>query len=155
MLCGIFYLKRKMPFLKVWIHYVWATKNRSPTLTPAVRHLLFDHIQQNAREKEIYIDRINGHLEHVHCLVSLGSHQTIEKVAQLLKGESSHWFNNRSGMNGSRLQWQDDYFAVSISQSGIENVRAYIDGQEAHHRKKNFGQEYEEFISKYGFQVFG
>jgi hypothetical protein len=56
-------------------------------------------------------------------------------------------------MNGPKLQWQDDYFAVSISQSGIESVRAYIDGQEEHHQKKTFGQEYEEFISKYGFQI--
>ncbi|RYZ25048.1 MAG: IS200/IS605 family transposase [Chitinophagaceae bacterium] len=144
-----------MPFLKIWVHYVWATKNRTPMLTKKIRTSLFSHIADNARKKEIYIDRINGHVEHVHCLVSLGSDQTVEKVAQLLKGESSYWFNNRSGLGQTKLQWQDDYFAVSISQSGVENVRAYIDGQEEHHRKKTFAQEYEEFVSKYGFHVSG
>jgi putative transposase len=144
-----------MPFIKVWVHYVWATKQRSPVLTKSIRHALFEHIKTNAKTKGIYLDRINGHAEHVHCLVSLSSDQTIEKVAQLLKGESSFWFNNRSGFAAPRLQWQDDYFAVSVGESGVDNVRAYIDNQEVHHQKKTFAQEYEEFISKYGFSVFG
>lgn len=76
-----------MPFIRVWIHYVWATKNRNQILTKDLRRILFDHIRQNAKTKAIYLDRVTGHLEHVHCLVSLGSSQTIDKVAQLLKGE--------------------------------------------------------------------
>jgi REP element-mobilizing transposase RayT len=78
-----------MPFIRVWIHYVWATKNRQAILTEDIRAALFNHIKQNAITKKIYLDRINGYTEHVHCLVSLGSDQTIEKVAQLLKVESS------------------------------------------------------------------
>ncbi len=143
-----------MPFVRVWIHYVWATKNRSPILTQDLRLSLFSHIQENAKLKGIYLDRINGHLEHVHTLISLGTSQTIDKVAQLLKGESAFWFNNKSGLKAPKLEWQDEYFAVSVSESGVENVRAYIDNQEVHHKKKPFAQEYEEFITKYGFSVF-
>jgi REP element-mobilizing transposase RayT len=144
-----------MPYIRVWIHYVWATKNRNPILTQDIRYILFDHIKQNATAKGIYLDRINGHFEHVHCLISLGSSQTIDKVAQLLKGESSYWFNNRSGFSAPKLEWQDEYFAVSIGESGINAVRAYIDNQEEHHKKRTFAQEYEEFISKYGFPISG
>jgi REP element-mobilizing transposase RayT len=141
-----------MPFIKAWVHYVWATKNREPVLTDSIRHILFSHIRANAKEKGIYIDRINGYIEHVHCLVSLSSNQTIEKVAQLLKGESSFWFNHQSGISPTPLYWQNDYFAVSVSESGVDKVRAYIDNQEEHHKKKTFAQEYDEFISKYGFE---
>lgn len=144
-----------MPFIKIWIHYVWATKQRLPVLTDIVRKPLFAHMKTNAQEKGIYLDRVNGYVDHVHCLVSLSSGQTIEKVAQLLKGESSFWLNNRSGLAGPKLQWQDDYFAVSVGESGLASVRAYIDNQEWHHQKKTFAQEYEAFISKYGFDVFG
>jgi REP element-mobilizing transposase RayT len=84
--------------------------------------------------------------------VSLSSNQTIEKVAQLLKGESSFWFNHQSGISPTPLYWQNDYFAVSVSESGVDKVRAYIDNQEEHHKKKTFAQEYDEFISKYGFE---
>jgi putative transposase len=144
-----------MPFLKIWLRYVWATKSRSPVLTKDIRAVLFDHMRQHAREKGIYMDCINGHLEHVHCLVSLGTQQTVDKLAQLLKGESAFWFNNKSAYKTPKLQWQDEYFCVSISESGVDKVRAYIANQESHHQKKTFQQEYEEFIGKYGFHVFG
>jgi len=142
--------RQKMPYIKVWIHYVWSTKNREAVLTDK-----FDHIKQNARIKNIYLDRINGYYDHVHCLVSLGSDQTIEKIAQLIKGESSFWFNNKSGFNTPRLDWQDEYFAVSVSESRLDSVRSYIDNQVSHHQKKTSMEEYNEFISKYGFQKFG
>lgn len=130
-------------------------KNREIILTDDFRDPLFEHIKQNARLKNIYLDRINGYYDHVHCLVSLSSDQTIEKIAQLLKGESSFWFNNKSGFNTSRLEWQDEYFAVSVSESALHKVRAYIDNHVNHHRKKTFMEEYDEFIIKYGFQKFG
>lgn len=144
-----------MPFIKVWIHYVWATKSRSPLLTDDVRPVLFDHMKQNAVSKKIYPDRINGYADHVHCLISLSSDQTIEKLAQLLKSESSYWLNNKSGLKLSKFQWQDEYFAVSVSESSVNIVRNYIDNQVIHHQKKSFAEEYEEFINKYGFTKFG
>jgi len=144
-----------MPFIRVWIHYVWSTKNREPVLIDKFRYPLFEHIKQNTLDKKIYLDCVNGYHDHVHCIVSLGSNQTIDKIAQLIKGESSYWFNNKSSFNTSRLEWQDEYWVVSVGESQLDSVRAYIDNQVAHHRKKTFEQEYEELISNYGFQQFG
>ena len=142
-----------MPFIRIWIHYVWSTKNRQPILIDEFRYPLFNHIKENSFEKKIFLDRINGFYDHVHCLVSLGSDQTIEKIAQLLKGESSFWFNNKSGFKTHRLEWQDEYFAVSVSESQLDTARAYIDNQEIHHKKKTFTEEYDEFIREYGFNI--
>jgi putative transposase len=36
----------------------------------------------------------------------------------------------------------------------IDKVREYIKNQEEHHKHKTFQQEYDELISKYGFQKF-
>jgi putative transposase len=144
-----------MPYIRVWIHYVWSVKNRQHILTDKLREVLFEHIRENAIKKDIYLDRVNGYVDHVHCLVSLGSNQTIEKVAQLIKGEASFWFNNKSGFETDHLEWQDEYFAVSVSESMLDTVRAYIDNQKEHHKKKTFEEEYNDFISKYGFQKFG
>jgi REP element-mobilizing transposase RayT len=141
-----------MPYIRVWVHFVWATKNREPVLANPFRQQLFIHIQENAKRKGVFLDRLNGYHDHVHCLVSLGNGETIEKTAQLIKGESSSWFNNKSGFKTKRLEWQHDYFAVSVSESGIDAVRGYIDNQEKHHQKKTFTEDYEEFISKFGFQ---
>ena len=144
-----------MPYIRVWIHYVWSVKNREPVLKDQFRDLLFQHIRQNAKIKNIHLDRINGYHDHVHCLISLGSDQTIEKVAQLIKGESSFWFNNKSSFKTSKLEWQAEYFAISVSESMLETVRKYIDNQVEHHQKKSFSEEYEEFIKKHGFKLLG
>jgi putative transposase len=149
------FAKKIMPFISVWIHYVWSTKIRKPVLVDPFRDQLFQHIKENAREKKIYLDKINGYHEHVHCLVSLSSDQTIRQIAQLIKGESSFWFNNESGFKTARLEWQDEYFAVSVSPSMLETVRAYIDKQVMHHQKKTFESEYQEMMKKYGFKKFG
>jgi putative transposase len=141
-----------MPFVKVYIHFVWATKNRFPFLaTREIRLKVWEHIRENAKKKGIYIDFINGYHDHCHCLVSLGVDQTMSKVMQLLKGESAYWINKNKLCEG-RFEWQDEYFAVSVSESVVDRVRGYIKKQEEHHRKKSFQEEYEELNRIYGFQ---
>ncbi len=143
-----------MPFIKVYIHFVWSTKNWVPYLaTKEIRQTFWQHIKENAKEKGIFIDFVNGHADHCHFLVSLGSDQTISKIMQLIKGESSFWINHNKIIN-QKFEWQDEYYAVSVSESGLVNVRNYIRNQEEHHAHKTFQEEYDDFIVKYGFQRF-
>ena len=141
-----------MAFVKIWIHVVWSTKRREPILEESKRQIIFEHIHQNALSKGILMEIVNGHLDHVHCLFRLKNDQTISKVMQLIKGESSFWVNQQNLLK-KKLQWQDEYFAVSISESGVAAVKNYILNQEDHHMKQTFTQEYNEFIEKYNFQV--
>jgi REP element-mobilizing transposase RayT len=83
-------------------------------------------------------------------LISLKSSQSIDKVVQLLKGESSYWIN-QNNLTLTKFKWQNEYFAVSVSESLVNKVREYIKRQESHHKRKSFSQEYDEFIEKYGF----
>ncbi|MBC7901200.1 MAG: IS200/IS605 family transposase, partial [Saprospiraceae bacterium] len=126
----------------MWLHFVWSTKSREPYLTDDIRNKVFDHIRQNAREKGIHIDFINGYVEHVHCLISLGTNQTIENLMKLIKGESSFWIN-KNKLTKTRFGWQDEYFVVSVNEASLESVRKYIAKQEEHHRKISFGDEFE------------
>ncbi len=142
-----------MPWIKVWIHFVWSTHNRVPFLSDEIRKTVFLHILDNARQKGIYIDMINGYVDHVHCLISLGSDQTIEKIMQLIKGESSFWIN-KNRLTKTKFSWQDEYFAVSVNPAGLDSVRGYIAKQEAHHRRENFGKEFEDFLVRAGFEKF-
>jgi putative transposase len=143
-----------MPFIKVYIHFVWSTKNRIPFLNSReLRQQLCIHIRENAKEKGIFIDIINGYVDHLHCLISLGADQIIQKVMQLIKGESSYWINHHVVLQ-EKFEWQEEYFAVSVSESQLKRVRNYILNQETHHQIKTFQDEYDEFILKYGFQRF-
>lgn len=143
-----------MPFIKVYIHFVWSTKNREPFLdSKELREKVWQHIRDNAKEKGVFIDFVNGYYDHCHCLISLGGDQTIENIMQLIKGESSFWIN-KNKLTEKKFGWQDEYFAVSVSESMINKVRNYIKNQEEHHRLKTFEEEYNEFIVKYGFKKF-
>jgi len=143
-----------MPYIKIWIHLIWATKNRYPFLTKEIRPQIISHIRENAQEKNIHLDFINMIAEHAHSLISLNADQSIAKVAQLLKGESSNWIN-KNRLTPTHFGWQDEYIAVSVSHSAIDKVREYIKNQEEHHRKKSFGEEYDLFLEKYGFNILG
>ncbi len=140
-----------MSWVRIWVHLVFTTKNRDPLLNNQIRDEVFRHIQQNAEKKEIWLDCINGYSEHAHCLISLSKDQSISQVAQLIKGESSFWINQNKLVKGKFL-WQDDYWAVSVSESPVGSVKDYIHNQNEHHRIKSFTEEVDEFMKKFGWE---
>lgn len=142
-----------MPWVKVWLHFVWSTKDRFPYLTDEIRYKIFDHIRENAREKGIFVDFINGYVEHVHCLISFGTDQSLEKIMQLIKGESSFWIN-KNKLTKTKFKWQEEYFVASVSESNLEAARKYIANQEKHHKKVSFDDEFEDLLIRAGFQKF-
>ena len=119
--------------------------------------MVWKHIKENAIQKGIYIDFINGYEDHCHCLISLNINQSIDKVMQLIKGESSFWINKNShlfpNLKGRKFEWQDEYFALSVSESVVYKVRNYIKNQEVHHKKKTFKEECDAIIEKYNIQI--
>ena len=142
-----------MPYVKIWIHLVWSTKNREPYLNDKVRKRIFQHIFRSARAKGIFIDHIGGYREHVHCLISLGTEQTLSWIVKQLKGESSHWIN-QGQLVPFHFKWQHEYFAVGVSESLLEKTRSYIRRQEEHHSRKSFDYEFTQMLEKYGFQKY-
>ncbi|MFZ4796759.1 MAG: IS200/IS605 family transposase [Bacteroidia bacterium] len=140
-----------MSWVRVYMHMVFSTKNRQPFLNSSeLRRNVFEHIKNNAEEKGIWLDCINGYQEHAHCLISLGKEQTISKVAQLIKGESSYWIN-QNNLTTEKFVWQDDYWIVGVSESHLESVRKYIHNQEIHHSDQSFEREINNFMDKYGW----
>ncbi len=143
-----------MSYVRVWIHAVWGTKNREPYLTSDIRLRLIAHIRENAKHKEIQIDRLNGYTEHLHCLFGLNADTTIAKTLQLIKGESAYWMN-KEVVTSVRFEWANEYYAVSVSESALNDVRAYIDRQEEHHRRKTYAEEVDEFMRIHNFETHG
>jgi len=139
-----------MSYVRIWIHGVWGTKNRFPYLTKEVKAKVIEHIRENAKGKEMFIDTIDGHVEHLHCLMALNADLSISKTMQLIKGESAFWINKYK-ITPRNFEWADEYFAVSVSESMLDKVRAYINNQEEHHRKISFQEEYEKFMRSYKF----
>ena len=139
-----------MSYVKIILHCVWSTKKRQPLLSDrGQRETLFAHICANAKEKGIWVSLVGGYVDHLHLILYLGKDQIPSKILQLIKGEASHWFNQQYAQ---RLEWQDDYFTVSIGESQLTAVSNYILNQDEHHRHKSFQEEYEEFMRVYKFK---
>jgi putative transposase len=142
-----------MPFVKVMIHAVWGTKNRFPFLLKEIRPTIYAHVSDNAKAKGLYIDCINGVEDHIHVLMGLNADISISKTLQLIKGESSYWLNKQSLVQPD-FEWADEYYAVSVSESKLDDVRRYIYKQKEHHKKKTSQEECVEFMKHYNFSKF-
>lgn len=140
-----------MSYVSLWIHAVFSTKYREPVLNKETRVAICSHIKEYGKEKGLFIDRVGGYSDHLHVLFALGKSQNIAYVMQQIKGESAHWANEQR-LTYRKLQWQDDYYAVSVSRSHVERVRRYIARQEEHHRIGTFAEEVDEFMQSYGRQ---
>lgn len=141
-----------MSYVRLWVHLIWSTKNRDRIITDEIKPLLLNHIRQHARENGIFIDFLNAASDHIHLLISMEPEQNIAKCVQMIKGESAHWINTNHLLK-FKFEWQDEYMALSISESMIDRIRNYIKGQEEHHRRKSFQEEYQEFIKIYKFMM--
>lgn len=132
-------------YYKIWIHLVWATKERRPLMQKEAREKIVSHIREKARKEGYHIDAINGVADHLHCLISLSPRFSISEVMNKLKGESSHWINSEK-ITRTRFAWQGGFAAFSVSASQVSKVRNYIRNQENHHRKISFEAEAGNFL---------
>ncbi len=76
-------------FTSCFVHCVWSTKNREPSLTPDLRYRLWPYLGGIAKQNEIRTLAIGGAADHVHVLLSLPATLSVAKAMQLLKGNSS------------------------------------------------------------------
>jgi putative transposase len=116
-------------------HVVFSTKNRQPFLVEAIRERLFPYIGGIARENGMSALEIGGIADHVH----------LSKAVQLLKGGSSHWLKT-AVVNMTDFGWQDGYAAFTVSQSQLDDVKAYIRSQRSITKQKRLLTSIECFL---------
>jgi putative transposase len=136
-------------FNKIWIHAIWATKDRMPLIHSNVENQIHHFISEQLSEQGCPVKIINGMPDHIHCLFLLNPQKSMAEVVKQIKGSSSH-FVNQNNLIGEKFAWQTGYAAFSVSESIVEKVFHYIQNQKQHHTKKTFQQEYDEFLKLYG-----
>lgn len=134
---------------KIWIHAIWATKERMPLIHANVENKIHQFIASQLSELGCSVSIINGMPDHLHCLFLLSPQKSIAEVMKQIKGSSSH-FINQQNLVADKFAWQTGYAAYSVSASVVEKVVEYIRNQKTHHQKKTFSQEYDEFLIAYG-----
>ena len=130
---------------KIWIHAIWATKERAKLIHPAIENQVYDFMAKEFTEAGCKVRIINGMPEHIHALFLLNAHKALADIIKQIKGACSHWVNDQNFMK-EKFLWQTGYAAYSVSESQIEKVHRYILNQKQHHQKMTFENEYDDFI---------
>jgi REP element-mobilizing transposase RayT len=84
--------------------------------------------------------------DHIHALFSLPATMSIAKGVQVLKANSSRWMNEVRS-----FEWQEGYFACSVSRSQIPRVMKYIANQREHHKTVDHAEEMARLLRIHGF----
>jgi len=137
-----------MSYVSAYFHCVFSTKERRRLITPELRDRLWPFLGGIARQNKMKAIEIGGVEDHVHILLSLPSTMSISKALQLIKGGSSKWMHETFPEH-RLFAWQEEYGAFSVSVSQLDKTIEYIKGQEAHHRKMTFQEEFLALLKKH------
>jgi len=135
-------------YSQVYIQVVFAVKGRENLISMQWRDELHKYIAgiiQGKGQKSIIV---NGMGDHIHCFIGLKPAISIADLVRDIKNNSSKFINDK-GYTTGKFHWQEGYGVFSYSNSQIENVYNYILKQEEHHKKRNFREEYIEFLNKF------
>ena len=137
-----------MSYISSYFHCVFSTKERRPFITPELRERLWPFLGGIARQNKMKAIEIGGVADHVHILLSLPSTMAISKAMQLIKGGSSKWVHETFS-DQRQFAWQEEYGAFSVSVSQLDKIIEYIKGQEEHHRRVTFQEEFRALLEKH------
>jgi len=132
-------------------HIIFSTKNRQPVLLDNMRGRLWDYMGGILRNHTCEPVIIGGAAEHAHVLTSIGREKGLASVVRDLKSNSSAWVH-RTFPPLQHFAWQEGYAAFTLHVGLLERAKAYIRGQEEHHRKESFEDEYVAFLRRHGVE---
>lgn len=87
--------------------------------------------------------------DHIHYFLGLNPDTSISDLVRDIKHFSSCFINEKRLSQG-KFQWQEGFGAFSHSHSQIDGVVRYIAGQEEHHRRHSFQEEYLKILKHFG-----
>jgi putative transposase len=129
-------------------HIVFSTKCRLPLIAPNIQNELYRYIGGIIHNEDGVPLEISGTNDHIHLLAKIKPAISISEMLARIKSNSSKWVNETK-MKLRKFGWQEGYGAFSVSESRIPSVAKYIRGQEEHHRKQSFQEEYIELLRRH------
>jgi putative transposase len=131
---------------EVYLHFVWATKLRQPSIPPRLERALYRVIRSEVKRQRCEMKAVGGMPDHVHLLVRFGRTVTLGRFMNQIKGVSSAFLNDKlhPGIVPGLFRWQPGYGVFSVSQNHVERVIAYINNQKQHHASGKVWEPWEQ-----------
>lgn len=135
-------------YTQIHIQTVFAVKYREAVIEPDWKEELYKYMTGIIQNYDHKLLEINGMPDHVHVFFGMRPTQSLSKLMQQIKEDSTKWINSR-GFVRHKFNWQEGYGAFSYSRSHVPAVCTYIEKQEEHHRKKTFLTEYRDLLNAF------
>jgi len=115
------------------------------------REDLFRYIWGIIKNRSGHLYRINGVEDHVHILTSLHPTVCLADFVKEIETGSASWIKKQAVFKGFS-NWQEGYGAFTCCQREIAGLIEYIQGQQQHHRKVKFEEEYRKLLREAGIE---
>ena len=135
-------------FGSIHIHLVFSTKGREPWVKPDITSRLFEYIGGTLHSHKCVLLDAGGMPDHLHLLISISREMSASELSRIVKANSSRWIHETYA-DMAYFEWQSGYGAFSVSFSGLNEVKRYIDRQEEHHREMTFQDELRLLLKKH------
>jgi putative transposase len=128
------YRKGSHTVYRLHYHYIFTTKYRKPVFRGEIGKKLRDLIREICRINDVEI--MAGHVrpDHVHLLVSVPPPLAPSRLAQAIKGKTSHHllqnFRTLKKLFWGRHLWSRGYFVASSGNVTDEVLAKYIEEQD-------------------------
>jgi len=135
-------------FTALHVHLVFSTQDRRPWLDDETLERLFEYCGGILRADDAALVAACGMPDHIHLLVRVPAKRALADLVRAFKSKSSGWIHE----NYPKLEkfaWQRGYGAFSVSQSDLPKVSAYLARQTEHHRRRDFREEFVEFLKRH------
>ncbi|GJM32403.1 MAG: hypothetical protein DHS20C18_14040 [Saprospiraceae bacterium] len=132
----------------MYLHVIFAVKNRQALLHKSWRADLFKYIAGIINKRGHYSLAVNGTNDHVHLFFDYKGHELVEDLVREIKKASNDYIKDKK-LSPSKFSWQSGYGVFSHGYREKSRVMNYVMNQEEHHRKKSFREEYLAFLNSY------
>ncbi len=135
-------------YTQLYIQIIFAVKGRQNLIPQEHKADVYRYITGVIQKRRHKLLAINGMPDHIHIFIGLNPAQGISDLVNNIKTTSTKYIKGQDWMPFA-FSWQVGYGAFSYSRSHIDAVVKYILNQEEHHKKRNFREEYLDFLNKF------
>ncbi|MDF0555757.1 IS200/IS605 family transposase [Kamptonema sp. UHCC 0994] len=129
-------------FTQLYLHFVWATWDRLPLITPDIQEFIYAAIIGECNQLGCTVIAVGGIEDHVHLLIGFPPTLAVSETIKQIKGSSSHLITHEINP-GKFFKWQGSYGAFTVSYDAIDNVANYIRNQAIHHSQTSINPTWE------------
>lgn len=136
------YLKRKAVCHSLF-HIIIMSNGGKKFLTRVNQDILYAYISSVVYNKFCQPIKINGHANHIHLALKLGSEISVGQLVKEIQQNTTDFLRRENSVFPEFSGWDSGYIALSYHPEQKDELEAHIGMQFNYHRKVSFEEELE------------